>query len=79
MCDTDRNQLILGSSPGFTYEESFIDQVFLGCLKHWVFAIVRNRTLYLYNSKDDYLAAPEKPKMFFNLNHINCTLDEDSL
>lgn len=78
MADTDRKQLFHPASQ-VIFEEEFTDSVFLGCFSHKVYLVIKQRTLYIYNSKSDYESCPAFPKLFFNLNHMTCTLEEDHI
>ena len=77
MTDTDRNQLMTPGRNEFVFEGEYIDQIYFGCFSHKIYVVIKQKTLYLYASQEEYQEKPEEPKMFFNLNFINCTLDDD--
>lgn len=79
MTETDRNFISKRAKTEFIYEEEFIDKVFLGCFVQRVYVVIYQRTLYLYHNKSHYRDNPSTPFLFFNLNHMNSTLTEDSV
>lgn len=79
MMESDRRLTCLKSKGGFVYEEEFIDKVYLGCFAHRVFVVIRQRSLYLYGSKMDYINNPNSPKLFFNMNYMNSTLTAEAV
>jgi hypothetical protein len=79
MAETDRRQLLAEATTPSVYQEEFIDQIYLGCFPHTTYLVIKQRTLYIYKSKREYEECPEKPKIFFNLSHMSCTLYEDCI
>lgn len=59
----------LNSTPDNSFEGKFIRKVILGCFVDYVFVIIKNRTLYIYNSRQHYKTKPREPVCFFNLAH----------
>lgn len=79
MIDTQRTLAPKHSSSDCIYRELFFDRVFLGCFVNRVYVVIKQRTLYLYPNQKEYQDRPDCPQMFFNLNHMNCSLSEDSV
>lgn len=79
MIETERGLAVRQSRPEFVYEEQFFDRVFLGCFVNKVYVVIKQRTLYLYHSRNHYQDNPTTPYMFFSINHMNSTLTQDSV
>ena len=57
MTDTDRKLVQQQTSSDF--EEEFIDYVYFGCFSHKVYVVIKQRTLYLYDSQSSYQEYPD--------------------
>lgn len=81
MTDTDRRLCPSTNTPNnySLYEGEFIDRVYLGCFVKRILVVVKQKSLYLYQSRRHYQEHPDKPYMFFNINHMNSTLTQDSV
>ena len=79
MAETDRHQLVKPATDNFIFEEEYTDEIYWGCFRKTVYVVIKQKTLYIYENKSNYLEQPGKPRLFFNLNYMNCLLGEDNL